>query len=186
MAFMHPPVTRTEELCSRPHELSREAAVIQLQDHWATFARAVVMSSATKRLQRASENRQRGPYITEVAALNALRATFTGKAKKSPYWEPTWFDPVQVIDAVNRLAVPNAGQLSAGFGITPNPFESLRATRNFFAHRTKRTASEVNRVVGLSGSEEIHIFLTQPVVGGATIFEQWVAQMMIMGRVVVD
>lgn len=185
-SFAHPPRLRTNESCSRPHELGREGALIQLQDYWATFVRGVVLTSATKKIVTASGNRFSNPYPDEPAALQALRSTFSGQAGKPPWWEPTWFDPVQVIDAANRLALPNAAQLSLGYGMTPSPLEEMRAIRNFFAHRTKRTASQVSRVVGVKNSEEMHNFLAAPVVGGATRFEQWAAQLSIMARTMVD
>jgi hypothetical protein len=185
-AFVTPPISRTPHACSDSHELGREGSVIQLQDHWATFVRRVVMTCSTQKHMTAGGRHYQGPFSTEVAALNSLRATFVGKSKKPPYWEPTWFDAVQVIDAVSRLGLPNSSQLSLGLGITPSPNESLRAIRNFFAHRTRRTASEMNRVANVANSAEAHAFLSERVTGGATRFEQWVSQLLIIARQVVE
>ena len=131
--------------CVEPHMLARENAAIQLQDQWSSFCRDVIVSSWRGGVVTLS-----GQYLaprigakSESDALSDLRATYTGRLKKSARWEPRWFDPNEAIDAARRLALPNFASVSAGIGLTPSPLDELRAVRNYFAHRCRGTSEKL-------------------------------------------
>lgn len=57
--------------------------------------------------------------------------------------EPDWYRPADAIDAANRLAIPNLAKFIGAVGSTPWVIDELRYTRNFFAHRSRRSAIDL-------------------------------------------
>lgn len=163
--------------CSDAHGLTREAALIQLQDRWNGFCRSLILRSAVGGIRTLSGLNLVRAYSSEAAALQALRGTFTGRDRKGANWEPKWFDPSEAIDAASRLVIPNYATVSAALGATPSPLEELRCVRNFFAHRGALAATTMRRVVGVGCTLDAHAYVVAPQLGGATRFETWALTM---------
>jgi hypothetical protein len=172
--------------CHSSQQLACEGAVIKLQDRWAHFCRELVLNSAVGAVRTTQGNFIVRRFGTEYEALKALRATFTGKSKKRPDWEPRWFDPGEAIDAAQRLRVVNFGTVSAALGSTPSPLDDLRAVRNFFAHRGKLAGSTARVRLGLCTTADLHSYLAFPLLGGALRFESWVLTLQIIARAAVN
>lgn len=120
---------------------------------------------------------RRSGDVSSAAALNTLRATFTGRSKKSTNWEPRWFDPNETLDAAKRLAIPNLANVSTGVGLTPSPLAELRAIRNYFAHREKRSAAHLAAYInGHPSDATAHRFISQPTLAGVPALARWAAE----------
>lgn len=124
--------------------LACEMVVIRLHDCWARSCRDLVICSALGNTTtlggvalRASPLVQAG----EGSVVPALLATYQ-KGRKA---EPKWFDVFECVNAAERLKVNNLSTIAAGLGAMTSPAESLRAVRNFYAHRGKYTAQEAGR-----------------------------------------
>lgn len=178
-AFQHSCLQPLDPECFESHQLARENATIQLQDQWNAFCRDLVLNSwrgGVMTLSGAALPQRVGP-ISDAAALAALRATFTGKDKKSKYWEPKWFDPNQTLDAAKRLALPNLSSISAGVGLTPSPLDELRAVRNYFAHRGRLSADTLATYILAHPSDaDAHGFVSKLTLAGVPKLVRWTAE----------
>ncbi len=167
------------------HALGREAATILLQDQWNVFCRDLVLHS-----WRGGVTTMSGTHLpirpggrSNAEAMRALQATYTGRFKKPPHWEPKWFDAVATIDAARRLAIPNLADVIAGVGSTPSPLEELRAARNYFAHRGRDTSDRLAPYLpGPVSDAAAHSFISTTTLGGAAVLELWAAQLDSMAR----
>jgi hypothetical protein len=168
--------------CSPSHELAREGAVVKLQDRWGAFSQDLVLLSAVGSVRTTSGVLIARRYAAPRVALDRLRATFAGRARKPGYWQPKWFDPTEAIDAANRLGIPNFAAVSAALGATPAPLEELRAVRNFFAHRGALAGRTARSVIGVATTPEVHNYLTETLTGGALRFEVWISTLQGMAR----
>lgn len=179
-AFQHASSTLKDPDCAGAHLLARESATIQLQDQWSCYCRDVIINSwqgGVQTLGGAKIPRRLGD-ASEQAALNALRATFTGAARKSKHWEPKWFDPNQAIDAAKRLGLPNLVSLSGGIGLTPSPLDELRAVRNYFVHRGRESADRLSLHLSAHPTEtSAHLFVSQLTLAGVPAFVRWTAEL---------
>ena len=162
--------------------MSREGAIIQLQDQWSTFTRDLIVRSWVGGVRTLSGRHipARRGLVSDRAALAELRATYTGKLKKSQYWEPKWFDPIEAIEAAQRLKIPNVAEVVAGLGLTPSPLVEIRAARSFVAHKGQESASRLRPHGVRPTSPEVDAFMTSPTRGGAPRFERWVSQLDVM------
>lgn len=166
-------------------QVIQEMCVVRLYDAWERTCRELVMASAcdepvtlTGHTVHCSPLAQR-----RGAVLPALRSTFPHK--KPPWWEPRWADSTEFLDVAQRLKLDNRSMLSLGMSITPSPAERLRRTRNFFAHRNQRTATEVAQVLRSyrpNESPSVHELLCSPLPGGTVLFESWILDLRTMLR----
>lgn len=184
-AFQHATLPLTDPGCEVPHALARENALIQLQDQWSSFCRDLIVASwqgGVTTLGGTVISKRQGSNSAS-AAMVALRSTYTGRSKKSRYWEPKWFDPAETIEAAGRLKIPNLASVSGGIGISPAPLGELRAARNYFAHRgqesTQRLASYIS---GPITDTAAHAHVTRLTLGGVPAFVRWAAEMDSMAR----
>lgn len=172
------------EDCRDIHRLGRESATVQLQDSWSNYCRDLVLRSWKGGIATLGGQlipMRRGD-ASPRAALAALRSTYSGRLKKSQYWEPKWFDPNEALDAASRLALTNVGAIASGLGLSPSPLDELRAVRNYFAHKGPQSVQSLNPYVSSPTSDSVHAFITSPTQGGAVRFERWAAQLDIMAR----
>lgn len=178
-AFQHACESPSDPSCAQTHILARESAAIQLQDQWSAFCRDLVLHSwrgGVTTLVGASIPRRVGD-VSDAAGLAALRATYTGSDKKSKYWEPKWFDPIQTLDAAKRLSIPNIGSVTVGVGLTPSPLDELRAVRNYFAHRGEETSKRLAAHVMCHPSDsDAHRFISQLTLAGVPALVRWTAE----------
>ncbi len=172
--------------CVNAHVLSREAAAILLQDQWNVFCRDLVVSSWRGGVTTLSGTHLpvRSGRRSNAQAMKTLRATYTGRLKKPPYWEPKWFDAGATIDAAHRLAIPN--------GLTWSPV-SVRLRRLSMSCEPSEITSPTR---GRETSERLapylpgpvsdaaaHTFISTTTLGGAALLELWAAQLDSMARV---
>jgi hypothetical protein len=188
-AFAQAATAPIDPACDSPHLLARENATIFLQDQWSAFCRDLVYSSwrgAVVTMGGQVLPRRPGAR-SDHAALLALRTTYSGKQKRSPNWEPKWFDPLETIEAAKRLSVPNLRAIALGVGLTPSPLDELRAVRNYFAHRGRQSTARLAPYAGspVTGAAA-HALLRQRSLGGSYRFEEWVAELDIMARAAVE
>lgn len=178
-AFQHACSQPVDPHCLATHELARENATIQLQDQWSAFCRDLILGSwrgGAVTLGGARIPRRPGG-ASDAAALHALRATYTGSAKRSRQWEPKWFDPIQAIDAAKRLSIPNLVNVSLGLGLTPSPLDQLRAVRNYFAHRGQESSTRLAlHLTSHPTNAGAHLFVSQLTLGGVPAFVRWTAE----------
>lgn len=188
-AFTQAADSPLDAACEDPHVLARENATVFLQDQWSAFCRDLVYSSWRGGCMTTlgSSLPARVGSRTNHAALIALKATYTGRQRKSPQWEPKWFDPNEAIDAAKRLHVANLASITAGLGLSPSPLDELRAVRNYFAHRGRESTDRLKPYTGYPvTSGAAHDLLKRRSLGGGYRFEAWVADLDVMARAAVE
>lgn len=151
-------------------------ALVRLHDGWARSCRDLVIRSAcgnTTTLGGAALARSALVSGAHGSVVPALLATF----RRGRVTEPKWFDVTECVDAAQRLGVGNLATVAAGLGANTSPAETLRAIRNFYAHRSHRTAREAFRT-GLFTSMAIDVFqLSKPARAGQCHVDDWIARL---------
>lgn len=146
----------------RPHEnasLARadlfdvERTVIQLQIEWEHFVRAVILDSATGKYRAKS-----GPVSSTLPmkVLSREHAGFVliGQYKKR-HTEPDWYLPMDAIAAAGKLALTNEATITAVLGVSPWELDDLRYLRNFIAHRSGRSATNLRSAGAVAKADRI-------------------------------
>lgn len=150
--------------------------LIRLHDGWARNCRDLVIRSAcgnTTTLGGATLARSGLVSGGYGSVIPALLATF----KRARVTEPKWFDVTDCVDAAQRLGVGNLATIAAGLGANTSPAETLRAIRNFYAHRSHRTAREAYKT-GLFTSMTIDVFeLANPARAGLCHVDDWIVRL---------
>lgn len=165
-----------EALKTDAARLSCEMTLIRLHDSWARNCRDLVIRSAcgnTTTLGGAALARSCMVTGGHGSVIPALLSTF----RRGRLSEPKWFDVTQCVDAAQRLAVGNLATIAAGLGANTSPAETLRAIRNFYAHRSFRTAREAFNT-GLFSSMSIDVFeLAKPARAGLCHVDDWIIRL---------
>ena len=152
-------------------------AIIRLHDAWARYSRSLVLSSAYPCRTLTGVPISRSPLLPSGgSALDTLRSTYPPKRQKKALWEPRWFDSTEAITAAQQLQINNFPNVSAGLGLVGHGPEELRACRNFLAHRSHYSNSELDAVrirLTLPMSYAAEELAAATVTGGATLFDDW-------------
>lgn len=178
----------SSDACIRCHRLGREMCVVRLHDAWFRACEELVMASACDEPFTANGRVVPRTVSARSDVVPSLRSTFTGRSKRPSWWEPDWGSPLKLLDAAQRLHLPNYHSLSLGMTLTPNPTEDLRKLRNFFAHRNRDTAilvAGVSTSRGLPPRFTAEQLVSHRIPPGITIFEGWVRELQTMLRIAV-
>lgn len=167
-----------------PHRLSREMCVVRLDDAWTRACRELIMSSAC------DEPRTRGGRVVPKATNATSRKdvlTLLGPSFGRP--EPSWGNPVVLLNIAQRLGLNNYPAVSLGMAVTPNPTEHLHMVRNFLVHRNQRTAMSVTNVKSFYTLQDIstaEYLFSSLLASGQTIFESWISTLRIMVQIAIQ
>ena len=150
--------------------------MVRLLDEWGLFSRSVVIASAWGRVtSRTGTAVPRSPVLSVGQdPLDALRNSFT--KPKPATWEPRWYNPIDAIDAANRLQIHNLGNVAAGLGLAGTTPEDLRHCRNYVAHRSRRAESDAGVVrtrFTPARTEKIDSLASIPMPDGRLLLEHW-------------
>lgn len=167
------PVER--QLCRQVHVEHALYLVIRLQQVWADFCRELVLLSALGRFQTLSGRfLPPAPSVGGMADIQALAA----KAKMRLAGPgANWHLPHFAVQLANSLSVANYAQISSGLGAAN--VSDLTTTRNYIVHPnifTRQAFVKTVRNLGLFGVDPYELLIS-PTVGGAKLFEIWVADL---------
>jgi len=155
-------------------QFAAEMITIRLHDAWARFCRELVIISAYGNVTTMGGQRLTPsmPSITSRAkVMEALDSTRTRAQRRN---EPKWYSARECIEAAQNLRIQNFANVSAALGAVNSPASSLRAVRNFYAHRKKNTAIDAVNAANFTGVHKPQVFhLNSFVTGGTTILESW-------------
>ena len=170
----------TAPVCDLVSYSTRAHCVIRLFDAWSRFCRSlVVLSAGARPVTKTSGRLLHAPGIASVTdVLPKLRALHP---KKPPWWEPRWGRAGDCLDAARDLQIGNFPTVSAAIGSTPSPAEDIRIVRNFYAHRGAATFVLTRRVAtgyGITGRVHPDAIAVFPVVGGVSVFESWIVDLL--------
>lgn len=149
---------------------TRRWLIIRLHILWGAFCQDLVTKSALGNIITAGGLRlDRVPSVQTVSdvekvALNGRRF-------------PSWHHPHFTVRAAQSLNLANSLQISTAIGAT-SPAGDLTSIRNYLAHPSRSTARPYQQLcfkyVGAYAEPADLLSVRQ--VGGATLFENWVAQ----------
>ena len=158
-----------------------EHITFQLQNAWEMYVRNFILLSATGRATGSG-----GPVPASVPSSYRTREGVSHYLLQQTRqrFEPKWYRPADAINAARRLNIANAANVAAAIGSTPWPLESLRLTRNFFAHRSRSSALELRALNWFGPGEAIEVESTLfPFdAGGVRRFDFWCANMKVVSR----
>ena len=161
------PQDATESAACVPlHVHGRAFLVVRLISLWAEFCKEIVLKSALGATTISGTAIPRAPGIRSVADVRA-------KEKLSGIGA-NWHWQKYCMENAQKLAIRNYSQVSLGVGSAPT--KSLMDIRNFVVHPNQSTRSDyvlAVRAIGVQLQEPDDL-MRQRVVGGATLFEQWV------------
>ena len=132
------------------HDERRVAyAVIELQNTWCEFARALFLSYALRAKDprgRRVTHRCRGIRTVDSAIREAVACVRPKrKVANMPvhrWQEPRWQDPRTLTRLVGCFVFSNATEIIAGLSVSTRVFEDLPAVRNFYAHKNQDTRTK--------------------------------------------
>ncbi len=161
------------DACIPIHADGRMRMLIRLQHLWAEFCRELVTRSALGGCQTLS-----GRLLGRVSGVSDWRDIERTAWKESNRRPPPWHQPKFTLGVANKLAVQNLAQISLGLGAV-SPADDLTDIRNYIVHPNERTKLAYNRVTYKLGARglEPDMLLTSRQIGGATLFEAWVAEL---------
>lgn len=154
--------------------LACEMVIVRLHDCWARSCRDLIVFSACGNITTLSGTSiLPSPLIPggKGSVIPTLMTTF----RKRKVYEPKWFDATECVDAARRLQVQNLATIAAGLGAITSPADTLRAVRNFYAHRGKRTAQQAGKQGVFFKLNVPDVFdLSNPARAGMSHFDMWV------------
>jgi hypothetical protein len=123
--------------------------VLEAVTLWANFARSYYLSCALGTKSPDGGRLELGvPFFANEDA--ALRFAASGERTRSR-GEPVWHDFNAFGRVMTRLNPVDPTRLLTGLGYTSTVFRDLTPCRNFFAHRTRTTATKVKTVARRNG-----------------------------------
>ena len=169
----------------RKNQFIREMSVIRLHDAWNRFCRELILSSASRKPITASGTRlSRAPGVNSYKdVVSVLLSTY--KRRKT---EPAWHNPVECLDAADRLKVLNYAAISDGLSLSfsgPAPTTQLTALRNYFAHRNQVTSQSIANVAQgllITPVPRAYELVSKIVAPGTTLFSLWVIRLKTMAE----
>lgn len=140
--LLHPPL-------SSPERVVASFVVVEALTLWANFARSYYLSCALGTKSPDGGRVQLGiPLLPdEQSALQFAASRERNKSRG----EPIWHDFNAFGRAMNALQLADQTRLTAGLAYSPRVFTDLPPCRNFFAHRSRGTASKVKTVARRNG-----------------------------------
>jgi hypothetical protein len=135
----------------------------------------VIISAGARPITPVSGRLPLAPGISNISnVLPRLRNIRSGKPH---WWEPKWGRATDCIDAARDLRIQNLLTVSAAIGATPSPADDLRIIRNFYAHRSKASFAEVQRVamsIGVTGRAHPDDVIVYTTSGGMPLYRSWI------------
>ena len=129
--------------------------IIELDNLWAGIARSLYLSVAFcardgtgKRVQLSKATKARSTDEALTHAIRRCRPQYYKSGLNRPWtWrdEPLWWKPKTLLDAIDEIGASNYQQVSAAMSVSPHAFSYLHTFRNFYAHRSRRTRTEIIR-----------------------------------------
>ncbi len=124
-----------------------EGLVSTTWQHWCHFCRSVIIQSA---LGGTTSNGLNLPACAakweEVSAaavrIKQGRTPVPGQTNSILRYEPTWGDPMKLLDIISKLPLGNKNQLAQSFGSSIY-ISHLQTVRNASAHRDNQTTADV-------------------------------------------
>jgi hypothetical protein len=155
--------------------MAAEMAVVRLQSRWYRFNRELVMLSATGKCVTSSGSEVLpAPGVRKRRdVIPILNSTYPTKKRRR---EPEWSSAAESINAAQRLRVSNLRSIASALGSTSSPAGEIRLVRNFLAHRSQESVSELQRLTWWTPKMRLDIatLVATPVIGGASRFETWI------------
>ena len=162
-----------KEICVPVHRYGRAFLVVRLQHLWGEFSRELVVRSALGHCKtRTGRELPRVPSVLSFADIPKI----TGKPMAGR--GANWDDPSFALRQANTLNVVNYNEILLGLGSAD--LSDIRCVRNFIVHPNSFTRAnyvQLTRNLGLIGLEP-DLLLAHKVIGGATMFDSWIEDLL--------
>lgn len=132
---------------------AEDGCLLSLWDAWNRFVRNLLLTSCAGTVEGLSGNTYNpGVPRQENAAIAHINASRQGTVIKSTRGEPQWYSAVAIADFVQVLTLTNGNSVVGAITSTtvqlgsfsiPNPLEEIRIVRNFVAHKSDVTLTDM-------------------------------------------
>lgn len=152
-AYISPLLTASYPAGLRSIDSAVAFVVIELDNLWAGTARSFFLSVAFcaddgkgHRVHLSNAPRAR---TTDEALTHAIRRCKPSRYKpgqRGPWdWsdEPGWWNPTTLMESIDEIGASNRLQVSKAMSTSPGAFAHLHTFRNFYAHRSEGTRTEI-------------------------------------------
>jgi hypothetical protein len=159
--------TREALNCNILHQQGRYFLLVSLISLWAEYTRELVVRSALGTITNGGTLVPPAPGIRTVNDIKGI-VQLSGPGAN-------WHWVTHAARKARRLGIRNYNQVTLGLGAAP--VAQVMSVRNFVVHPNETTRSEyiqTTRNLRLLGLEPDDL-LARRVPGGATVFEQWIA-----------
>lgn len=157
--------------------------VIEVANLWSQFCRCYFISCALRakrvtgvRVMTAMSLTTKNDVITFAVKYNRPNRTGTGPWS----WrdEPAWQKPTTVLNLLQQLGASNLSQAQVAFSHSTTVFQHLPTMRNFFAHRSEATATQLHSVArsvrGPTGLKASDVLCLPRPKGTESILREWI------------
>lgn len=181
---VHKAVLAAPTDCAR--DRSTAYCALEMSNAWGGFLRAYYVSAASGARRRSGARVRLGsrPSFTSeidavMAAIRVQNPAFT-KRRYTSYDEPDWNSKSVVIRIATNLSMSNLVEIRRGFAMASRIRDRMAPVRNFYAHRSERTALRVKNVakdLRIPSVQRATDLLCSLLPGKPiTVFEQWVIE----------
>jgi hypothetical protein len=185
----YPATSESDRLCAY--------ICLELANTWQGFIREFYLSctvSGARSISGLPISPAAGRFADEAAALLAAircvdaqryRKLVNQRRRPRPFDEPTWFRDSTSLQVFRGVGLSNVATLQQAFAVATDVFDTLPRLRNFYAHRSERTARTVRAVAGRyglpRGTRASDVVAFVPHGKSAKIVDDWIASLRIIG-----
>lgn len=164
----------------RHTQLTCEMAVVRLHDAWARFCRELIIRSARGRTVTLTGTRLH-PSHSAIVKRSSVIPLLISMYPRRRRFEPRWADATECIEAGTRLAIGNLSTVAGALGAVNSPANDIRRVRNYYAHRSQRTAHDALSTRFFSSGAHPEVFdLANYTSGSTTVLESWTAGLILI------
>ncbi|WP_419784839.1 hypothetical protein [Pseudodesulfovibrio sp.] len=162
-----------------------EMCVLRIHDEWCRFCRELIIVSAMGLGRTASGHRV--PRASGMYNIQCVQAAFK---RGRPNWkfEPSWAVTNDCLKAAQKLGITNFNTIAASLGAQNSHADDLRVVRNFFAHRNKSTALQIQSKPWCNAALPLNVesLLLRLATGGVFEFEKWVGNVKLISELAIQ
>ena len=172
-----PADTAERAVCATIHQAGRAYSVIRLQLLWGEFCRELIVKSAIGGcVTRADQTLDQVPNVKKVSDI-------LGIIKLKDLGSPAakWEEPQFAINQALTLNVKNINSIQLGLGGASMVADNIKCVRNYLVHPNRNNRNKYVNMIRILGFHDLppDQLLYQAVIGGETVFENWLSTLLL-------
>ena len=168
-----PADTAEKAVCAAIHQDGRAYSVIRLQLLWGEFCKELIVKSAIGGcITRTNQTLDQVPSVKKVSDIPGII-----KLKDLASPATKWEEPQFAINQASVLKVKNINSIQLGLGGASMVAGNIKCVRNYLVHPNRNNRNKYIDMIRALGFRDLppDQLLFQAVVGGETVFENWLS-----------